>query len=170
MIPKPVWPEHVRIALREERFEHVLHWIDSENLPDTGLLQAAVYEWSGKPMAAAEVLTRSLKSLSLDKQLAYIWYRGLMYTQASMPALAEYDFDAVLYKKSAHPELARLARAYARVLMGDAVGALEDVDGLPHDTVLSLDRVVTPTWVHLFAMATLNRIALKEGKREDAMI
>lgn len=157
MIVPSVWPEHALAALREGRFEHVLDWIDQEGPPDAGLLKACVYDWWGKPMDAIDALTRALKTLSRQEHSVYLWYRGLMYIQAQMPAWAEQDFDVVLLKSRAHPELARLARAYAKVLLGDAKGALEDADGLPPETVLTLDRVVTPIWIENYANAALRR-------------
>ncbi len=157
MIVPSVWPEHALAALREGRFEHVLDWIDQEGPPNAGLLKASVYDWWGKPMDAIETLTRALKTASRQEHPVYLWYRGLMYIQAQMPDWAEQDFDVVLLKSSAHPELSRLARAYAKMLLGDAKGALEDAEGLPPDTVLTLDRVVTPIWIENYANAALRR-------------
>lgn len=157
MIEHAVWPEHALTALREGRFEHVLDWIDQEGPLDAGLLKASVYDWWGKPMDAIDALTRALKTVPRPEQSVYLWFRGLMYIQAQMPAWAEQDFDVVLLKSSAHPELSRLARAYAKVLLGDAKGALEDAEGLPPETVLTLDRVITPAWIENYANAALRR-------------
>lgn len=170
MISESIWPEHIRNALKDERFEQVLAWIDEEGPPNAGLLKASVYEWWGKPLDAIEALTRALKSLPSQDRPSYTWYRGLMYIQASMPAWAEQDFDAVLLKSRAHPDLTKLARAYAKVLLGDAVGALEAIEGLPRDTVLTLDRVVTPKWIENCSMASLQRGVLKERNADDAMV
>lgn len=152
-----VWPEHALAALQQGRFEHVLEWIEQESSRDVGLLKASVYDWWGKPLDAIEALTRALKTVSPQEQTVYLWYRGLMYIQAQLPAWAEQDFDVVLLKSSAHPELTRLARAYAKVLLGDAKGALEDAEGLPPETILTLDRVVTPHWIENYANAALRR-------------
>lgn len=170
MIPASVWPEHVRRALKDGRFEQVLAWIDEEGPLNAGLLKASVYEWWGKPMDAAEVLTRALKSLSPQDKPSYIWYRGLMYIQASMPAWAEQDFDVVLLKSRAHPALVKLARAYAKVLLGDARGAQDDIDGLPPSTILTLDRIVTPAWIENYTTAALSRRVVKEGNVDDDLI
>lgn len=170
MIPAAVWPEHIRLALKERRFEQVLDWIDKDAPLNAGLLKASVYEWWGKPMDAADALTRALKSIPRQERFAYLWYRGLMYIQAQMPAWAEQDFDVVIEQNSAHPDLTRLARAYAKVLLGDVRGALEDVDGLPRDTTLTLDRVVTPKWIDSYATSALHRRVIKEGTDDDAMI
>lgn len=170
MIPSSVWPKHIVSALQAERFEQVLDWIEQEAPRDAGLLKASVYEWWGKPMEAADALTRALKCLPLQEHSTYLWYRGLMYVQASMPSWAELDFDAFIVQSRAHPNLARLARAYAKVLLGDVRGALEDIDGLPRDTTLALDRTVTPEWIRTYATAALARGALKEGNDDDAMI
>lgn len=170
MIPASVWPKHIVGALQEGRFEQVLDWIEKEAPRDAGLLKASVYEWWGKPMEAADVLTRALKILPLQEHSTYLWYRGLMYVQASMPSWAELDFDAFIVQSRAHPDLARLARAYAKVLLGDVRGALEDIDSLPRDTTLVLDRTVTPDWIQNYAAAALARGALKESNDDDAMI
>lgn len=170
MIPTPSWPDTIKLALRERRFGDVLQWIEDKNPPNAGLLQACVYDWWGKPMDAAQILTTALKRVPQEDRVAYLWYRGLLYIQAQMPAWAEQDFDAVILHHRAHPELSRLARAYAKVLLGDVRGALEDVDGLPNETTLTLDRVVTPAWVNAYSFATLHRTHLKERTDDDAMI
>ena len=170
MIPTSVWPEHIRDALKEKRFAQVLDWIETENPCDAGLLKASVYEWWGKPMDAVDVLTRALKNLPGKEHLPYLWYRGLMYVQASMPAWAEQDFDVFIVKSPAHPDLAKLARAYARVLLGDVHGALEDINGLPLGTTLVFDRVVTTKWIIDYATAALKRTVLKESNAGNAMI
>lgn len=170
MIPVSVWPTHIINALKDGRFEQALDWIENAKPNNAGLLKASVYEWWGKPLDAAEALTRALKSLPPQEQSTYFWYRGLLYIQASMPAWAEQDFDVFILKSRAHPELARLARAYARVLLGDTHGALEDIDGLPQNTTLALDRTVTPKWIQTYADADLVRGALKESNDDDAMI
>lgn len=168
MIPAFAWPDHIRSALKEGRFEYVLAWLDNESPPRAGLLKAAVYDWSGKPLDAIDALTRALKSLAPQERAACLWYRGLLYIQAAMPALAEQDFDVVLSKSRAHPSLTKLARAYAKVLLGDARGALDDIDGLPHGTTLALDRIVTPAWIENYTTATLRRGLLKE-ETQDAL-
>jgi hypothetical protein len=170
MIPTLAWPENMQRALREGRFEQVLAWIEEEGPLDAGLLKASVYEWWGKPMDAVDVLTRTLKSLPRSTRTEYIWYRGLMYIHASMPAWAEQDFDVVLLQSRAHPQLTKLARAYAKVLLGDVRGALEDIDGLPLNTTLMLDRIVTPVWIENYTAATLHRGTLKERNVDDAMV
>ena len=170
MIPEPAWPEHIKSALKDGRFELVLAWIDDEHPPNAALLKASLYEWWGKPLDAVEVLTRVLKNLPLHERSSYTWYRGLMYIQASMPAWAEQDFDTVFFQSHLHPNLTRLARAYAKVLLGDALGALEAIEGVPHDTVLALDRIVTPSWIEHCTMASLRRTVLKERNDDDAMI
>lgn len=173
MTDNSLWPTDVQNALNNGRFDLVLEWIDTsapKDGLDTFLLKASVYDWWGKPLDAVQVLTSGLKGLAEDKRWTYLWYRGLMYIQANMPALAEQDFDAVLIKGRAHPELTRLARAYAKMLMGDARGALEDIDGLPSNTVLSLDRVITPDWLDDLAHASLRRRAPKEGSADTIVL
>lgn len=170
MIPSPAWPDHIKDALKDRRFGDVLQWIDEKNPPNAGLLQACVYDWWGKPMDAVQALTSALKRIAQEERGTYLWYRGLLYIQANMPAWAEQDFDAVMLHHRAHPDLSRLARGYAKILLGDARGALEDVDGLPKETTLALDRVVTPGWINTYALATLHRTHLKESTDDGAMI
>lgn len=170
MITTSVWPKHIVSALQEGLFEQVIDWIEKEAPRDAGLLKASVYEWWGKPMEAADALTRALKVLPLQEHSAYRWYRGLMYMHASMPSWAEQDFDAFIVQSLAHPDLAKLARAYAKVLLGDVRGALEDVEGLPRDTTLALDRTITPDWILHYAVSALTRGELKASNDDDAMI
>lgn len=136
-----VVPLIVQRALRDNQPTIVFDWlIDQSNL-------TLAYGMWKKPMDAIEALTRALKKVIPEKRAPYRWYRGLLYIQAQLPALAEQDFTAVIATYAEHRHTSMLARAYARVLLGDVRGALEDNDRLPEGTVLILDRVITPQWI-----------------------
>lgn len=162
MTPEPSWPAHIQNALRDGHIDDVCAWLDASSQKEAPLLKASAYASVGQYHSSIEVLTRAMKHLPLAAQENYQWYRGLMYIHAALPALAEQDFTDLLDTNKEHRNLSRLARAYARILLGDIRGALEDNDGLSQESILAIDRVVTPLWIHNFANANWFRHEQKQ--------